>query len=421
MLREVERQYAIIVFDQSTQIKEAYGENSLIATYFPDLFKKGYYLKDINWQQVFMRTPSFGGNKLELLPATNGQHFMLLFEYLQENNLWIMVMMGIDGLNTLQTKIYEEHKTIEDDELLYGSNKMQRIIDIIYQVAGVNSTILLLGESGVGKSKLAHMIHQVSNRSDKPFMAINCGTIPESLIESELFGYEDGAFTGSKRGGKKGLFEEADTGTVFLDEIAELPMNVQVKLLDVIQENKIRKVGSTKSQTVDLRIIAATNKDIKAMVDQKLFREDLYYRLNVVPLAIPPLRERKEEIPSLVNHFVKKCNQKYGLKVSLSAEMISRLQNYQWPGNIRELENVVERIVVTNSDEWLPGESHSVPSERSIEVKELIPLKEAKQLLERDLISRAYKKYKTTYKAAEALGVDQSTVAKKIKMYNIHK
>ncbi|GIN96709.1 hypothetical protein J6TS1_25790 [Siminovitchia terrae] len=417
---DIEGKAAIVIFDQYTQIKEAKGQGNLIRTYFPELFKIDAHLKEIDWERVFVKPPSFGGDKVELLQTIDGHHFLVFLDYLKRLDLWIMLIIDMDQVNMLKFEPFQRSK-IEDGDFLYESTKMKRIIDIIYQVAGVNSTILLLGESGVGKTRLAHMIHHASNRAEKPFISINCGTIPETLIESELFGYEEGAFTGSRRGGRKGLFEEADTGTIFLDEIAELPLHVQVKLLDVLQENKIRKVGSTKSKQVDIRVIAATNKDIKAMVDQKLFREDLYYRLNVVPLTIPPLRERMEEVPYLVDHFVTKSNQKYGLNMRLDKEVEEKLMKYHWPGNIRELENVVERIVVTNSYDYIPGKSGGHPSNSVIETKGIIPLKEAKQLVEKDLISRAYKKYRTTYKAAEVLGVDQSTVAKKIKQYNIQK
>lgn len=419
-LSGLERQYVLLLFDQSTRILEAYGENSFLGGYFPELFTGQVYLKDIDWHKNFHRSPSFGGSKVEMLQTINGRNILLLYEHLKEADLWVMIMVSIDDVQTMQSTPIESSQESKQN-FLFVSEKMKRIIDIIHQVANVNTTILLLGESGVGKTMLAKMIHEASNRADHPFVSINCGAIPETLIESELFGYEDGAFTGGKRGGKLGLFEEADKGTIFLDEIAELPHNVQVKLLEVLQENKIRKIGSTKSRKINLRIIAATNKDLKEMVDQKLFREDLYYRLNVVPLSIPPLRERKEEIPYLVDHFAKRFNKKYGMHTNIDQETKEKLIHCEWRGNIRELENMVERIIVTKSPEWT-GHDHSKASSGSvIEIKELIPLKEAKRILEKDMISRAYKKYKTTYKTAEVLGVDQSTVSKKIKMYNLHK
>jgi transcriptional regulator with PAS, ATPase and Fis domain len=303
---------------------------------------------------------------------------------------------------------------------LIRSGKMKKVMDIIHKIASVDSTVLLLGESGVGKSMLARVIHQVSSRREQPFLSINCGTLPDSLIESELFGYEPGSFTGGKSGGKKGLLEAADGGTVFLDEIAELPFHVQSKLLEVLQENTFRRIGSVEKQKTNIRIIAATNKDLKQMVSEKRFREDLYYRLHVVPLAIPPLRERREDILPLAEHFVQVFNQKYNRRFILSADSRERFLNYHWPGNVRELENTIERMVVTFSEEsgdiWgeVSGTLELLPAGSG---GELPPLKEAKKQLEKELILRAYQRYENTYKAAEALQVDQSTIVKKLKQY----
>ncbi|MFD1706404.1 sigma-54 interaction domain-containing protein [Siminovitchia sediminis] len=293
------------------------------------------------------------------------------------------------------------------------SESMKKIIDIIHRISEVDSTVLLLGETGVGKTRLARYIHEVSSRSKQPFITVNCGAIPDSLIESELFGYEPGAFTGGRSKGKKGLIESADGGILFLDEIAELPFSVQSKLLEVLQEHTFRKVGGTKSIKVDIRIIAATNKDLQQMVLDKTFREDLYYRLHVVPLTIPPLRERREEIIPLAEHFVQKFNKQYGRQFSLSSQAKARLLEDPWRGNIRELENTIERMVVTQSEELGQSEDHP-PFEAA---EQLPPLKEAKRKLEKDLILRAYERYGTTYKAAEVLQVDQSTIAKKVKQY----
>lgn len=410
--------YVMIIFDNLTKVKETYGNISLLSNCCPRINKNDCSLKDINWEEMFIKAPSLVKNKMEALTTKEGDKFLLIFECFGQRDEWIMIMIGGDKSNLFQTT--NNQKEVKSENFLYKSKNMKRIIDIIYQVASVNSTILLLGETGVGKTRLSHLIHQASTRADKPFISVNCSTIPNTLVESELFGYEDGAFTGGKKGGKSGLLEEADTGTIFLDEIAELPLNIQVKLLDVIQENVIRKIGSTKSKIIDLRIIAATNKNLKEMVNQGLFREDLYYRLNVVPLVIPPLRERKEEISQLILYFEQKFNNKYGLNVSLPNHLIQSLKNYHWPGNIRELENVIERIIVTDSHEWNPSSSDDMVNQK-VQLKEIIPLKKAKRLLEIELITRAYKKYKTTYKTAEILEVDQSTIAKKIKTYKIKK
>ncbi|OCA88769.1 hypothetical protein A8F95_04805 [Bacillus wudalianchiensis] len=305
------------------------------------------------------------------------------------------------------------------EPLIAKSEKMKKIIDIIQRIANVNSTVLLLGESGVGKTMLAKYVHQQSTRQEKPFISVNCSTLPENLVESELFGYEPGSFTGGRKEGKKGLIESAEGGTLFLDEIAELPFAAQSKLLEVIQENKYRKVGSIYEKTANVRIIAATNKNLKELVKQKEFREDLYYRLYVVPLIIPPLRERREEIPYLAEYFVQTFNQKYHRQYNLSPKLLAKFQAYSWPGNIRELENTIEQMVVTQSDQIDVGSLAADPSNNSsfLTKEKILPLKQAKQQFEKELILYVYHLYKSTYKAAEVLQVDQSTIAKKIKKY----
>jgi DNA-binding NtrC family response regulator len=228
------------------------------------------------------------------------------------------------------------------ENIIGRSAAMQDIFATITRVAPTRATMLLAGESGVGKDMIARAIHHHSPRRDRPFVKINCTAIPENLMESELFGYEKGAFTGANTS-KPGKFEQADTGTVFLDEIGDVPASIQVKLLRVLQEREFERLGSNKTQHTDVRVIAATNVDLRAALEQGTFREDLYYRLNVVPLNIPPLRERKEDIPYLVEHFAKK----FGGEISEGA--LERLMSYHWPGNVRELENVVERSVLLAS------------------------------------------------------------------------
>jgi len=225
------------------------------------------------------------------------------------------------------------------ENIIGKSAPMQEIFATITRVAPTRATVLLAGESGVGKDMIARAIHQHSPRKDRPFVKINCTAIPENLMESELFGYEKGAFTGANTS-KPGKFEQADTGSVFLDEIGDVPGTIQVKLLRVLQEREFERLGSNKTQHTDVRVIAATNVDLRAALEQGTFREDLYYRLNVVPMNIPPLRERKEDIPYLVEHFAKK----FGGEISEGA--LERLMSYHWPGNVRELENVVERSVL---------------------------------------------------------------------------
>ena len=231
---------------------------------------------------------------------------------------------------------------------LCNSGKMQPIRDLVAKVAATNTTVLLRGESGVGKEVVARAIHKASPRAGKQFLKVNCAALPGELLESELFGHEKGAFTGAYRQ-KPGKFEAADQGTLLLDEIGEMPLRLQAKLLHVLQYGEFSRVGGEKIIGTDVRLIAATNRDLEASMRSHQFREDLYYRLNVIEIRIPPLRERREEIPVLVDHFLRKFNAQYGRAVDVPAETLRAFVDYQWPGNIRELENVVKRIVVLGS------------------------------------------------------------------------
>jgi DNA-binding NtrC family response regulator len=237
----------------------------------------------------------------------------------------------------------------EFDNIVGRSDAMREIFATVERVAPTRATVLMCGESGVGKDLIARAIHHHSPRDGRPFVKINCTALPENLMESELFGYEKGAFTGANTT-KPGKFEQADTGTVFLDEIGDVPASVQVKLLRILQEREFERLGSNKTRHIDVRVLAATNVDLRAALEQGTFREDLYYRLNVLPINIPPLRERKEDIPFLAEHFVKKLKKDLGTPVeSISEAAIQRLLEYHWPGNVRELENVIERSMVLAS------------------------------------------------------------------------
>ncbi|HUB81273.1 MAG TPA: sigma-54 dependent transcriptional regulator [Bryobacteraceae bacterium] len=234
----------------------------------------------------------------------------------------------------------------EFDNIIGRSSAMQEIFDTVERVAPTRATVLLAGESGVGKDLVARAIHYHSPRRDKPLVKINCTAIPENLMESELFGYEKGAFTGANTS-KPGKFEQADTGTVFLDEIGDVPGPIQVKLLRILQEREFERLGSNATRHIDVRVVAATNQDLRAALEQGTFREDLYYRLNVVPINIPALRDRKQDIPFLANHFIQKLAPETGCRVeTITDAAMEKLVNYHWPGNVRELENVIERSLV---------------------------------------------------------------------------
>jgi two-component system, NtrC family, response regulator AtoC len=265
------------------------------------------------------------------------------------DNLMTVVHKAIEvrALRDENRQLREElGRRYEFDNIVGRSGAMQEIFAAITRVAPTRATVLLAGESGVGKDLIARAIHFHSPRRDKPLVKINCTALPENLMESELFGYEKGAFTGAVSS-KPGKFEQADTGTVFLDEIGDVPASIQVKLLRVLQEREFERLGSNVTRHIDVRVIAATNQDLRAALEQGTFREDLYYRLNVVPLNIPPLRERKEDIPFLAGHFVQKLAPDTGGRVaSITDAAIDKLMAYHWPGNVRELENVIERSLV---------------------------------------------------------------------------
>ncbi|MCA1203694.1 sigma-54 interaction domain-containing protein [Priestia flexa] len=305
-------------------------------------------------------------------------------------------------------------------KFISSSKKMEKTLELARRVANVDSTVLILGESGVGKEMIANLIHQSSGRRDNPFIKVNCGAIPENLLESELFGYEGGAFTGAKKEGKMGLFEVSNKGTLFLDEIAEMPLALQVKLLRVLQEKEVMRIGSAKSVPINVRIIAATNRNLHEEVKNGKFREDLYYRLNVIPLSILPLRERREDILPLANYFIKQFNQKYMTQKVLSAETAEAFQLYSWPGNVRELQNMIERLIVMSDGDdiqhlHLPEEITNLSTNRDkVQVLDILPLKECMELAEQQLLKLAKQKYISTVKIADVLKVNQSTISRKL-------
>jgi len=305
------------------------------------------------------------------------------------------------------------------DDVVAYSVPMKRCLELAERVADVDSTVLLLGESGVGKDVLARVIHRLSHRSEGPFIKVNCGAIPEQLLESELFGYEPGAFTGARRDGKAGLFEVADGGTLFLDEVAEIPMPLQVKLLNAIQERQVRRIGGHKATHLDVRLIAATNQDLPRRVEEGFFRQDLFYRLNVVPIEIPPLRERPADIPPLIFHFLDKLKRNYGIPKTFSSRAMDALLAYKWPGNVREVENLLERLVVTTDGDVV--DLDDIPShirgdsapQGAVTVGDVVPLEEAVRETERQLLLLALKMHGTSTAAARALGIHHSTVIRK--------
>lgn len=282
---------------------------------------------------------------------------------------FIQKPFDVEELKLIVKKTLEKQELIKENQafkkaqrekgnvknIVGNSDKMQAIFQMIETVSEVQSTVLVTGESGTGKELVARAIHDLSPRAEKPFISINCGAFTETLLESELFGYVKGAFTGANSN-RKGLFEAANAGTIFLDEIGEMSTSMQVKLLRVLQEKKVRPVGAHEESTIDARVIAATNRDLKAMTEDGTFREDLFYRISVIPINLPPLRERSEDIPELTNHFVKKFCQQTGRDVSVSNKAMQMLEKYAWHGNVRELEHTIERAVALERESEIQPE-----------------------------------------------------------------
>ncbi|PYZ92990.1 Fis family transcriptional regulator [Salipaludibacillus keqinensis] len=313
--------------------------------------------------------------------------------------------------------------TKQDPEVVIKSEKMIEIFNIADRLANVETTVLITGETGVGKDVLARHIYRVSDRSDKgELIKINCGAIPKDLLESELFGYEAGAFSGASSSGKPGVFELANNGIIFLDEVGDMPHELQVKLLRVLQEKEIQRVGGTKLKYVDVRVIAATNKDLKKMVNEGLFREDLYYRLHVVPVHVPSLRDRKEDILPLVESIREKYNKKYELSKKIDRTLKEFFYHYDWPGNVRELANLVERMMLTTPANELTF--HDLPEEYKQDncymfEETILPLKESVEKAEKQTLLLAAKKWSTTYEVAKHLKTSQATIVRKLQKYNI--
>jgi len=313
----------------------------------------------------------------------------------------------------------DQKQYAKNRQLIYASEQIEQVMKYIHKIANTSSTVLLTGESGVGKEVFARTIYELGPRCNKPFVKVNCGAIPETLLESELFGYEKGAFTGANASGKPGYFRMAHKGVLFLDEVGEMPLNLQVKLLRVLQEREIIPVGGSEVVEVDVQIIAATNKNLEKMVEEGTFREDLYYRLNVIPVMIPPLRDRPEDIPLISLHFLQMFNEKYDRTTQLSQDALDLLESYPWPGNVRELQNIMERLVVT-ADEDLIEAHHITPLLKKGKkqylkqrMNRIMPLKEATRAMEEQLIKLAMDEFKTTSLAAKMLGVSQSTISRK--------
>ena len=370
-------------------------------------------------------------NKLDLLVTGTPLHKDGTISYV------VITERDVTELKKLENKLNTLKEITEKDlyhqagmpniesELIFESPVMIDLINMVARISSSEATVLIQGESGTGKSMIAKFIYQNSLRKNKPFVELNCGAIPENLLESELFGYEKGAFTGANNKGKIGLFEIANGGTIFLDEISTIPLHLQVKILRVLQEKEIMRVGGTKYIPVDIRIISATNSDLEQLVQEGLFRKDLFYRLNVCQFTMPPLRDRKEDISSLCDFFIDKFNAKYHCSKILSSSARKLLHCYNWPGNIRELENIMERIIIITNADVISGENiaslfpvsnlesanHSNPS--------VIDLKDEMDNFEKNIILSKLRYCKTVTDLAHSLSIDKSTATRKLQKYRI--
>ncbi|CCQ97223.1 conserved hypothetical protein [[Clostridium] ultunense Esp] len=325
----------------------------------------------------------------------------------------------------------KDFSQFETGNIVTINKNMLNLLNLCIRVAKTNAPIIVYGESGVGKEMVAELIHQNSNRTNQPFVKLNCSAIPENLLESEFFGYEPGAFTGALKTGKQGIIELANKGTLLLDEIGEMPVNLQPKLLRFLQNGKYTKVGGYEELFSDVRVISATNKSLEHRIDAGLFREDLYFRLNVIPINIPPLRKRKEDIPILALYFLDYYNQYYNMDKKVSVKVMENLIDYEWPGNVRELKNVIERLALISLDKTITEEDLTYSSfatkkyntiekknyEQSYEFDEKLSLKEIVANYEIKVILNSVKRYGSIRKAARVLQVSPSTLSRKISTY----
>ncbi|MDW7675068.1 MAG: sigma 54-interacting transcriptional regulator [Bacillota bacterium] len=430
----------------TTRINKSYEritgvkQEEVIGKHLQELVDQGLYSESVTLQILKEKKLS----PVTIMHLVKGEKPLLITgtPVVNEQNDIISVVTtvrDISELNHLQeeleksknlTKLYQielEQLKIQQGSnsgIVYQSNSMEQVLTLAKKVAQVDATVLLLGETGVGKELVAKEIHNRSPRCQGPFITVNCGAIPETLLESELFGYEKGAFTGAGQSGKPGMFELANHGTILLDEIGDLPLTLQVKLLRVLQEKTVSRIGSTQSINLNIRIIAATHNDLLQKVTEGTFREDLYYRLNVLPIYIPPLRERTDDITILASSFLQTFNSLYTKNVSLTYDAYSSLLQYDWPGNVRELRNTLERIVVVSSSNIVTSIDITALMTKKGDpniagINQTENLTEALKSLEKLLIQQALAKYGSTYKASKALGVSQPTIVRKAKRYNI--
>ncbi|MGO0060653.1 sigma-54 interaction domain-containing protein [Brevibacillus fluminis] len=406
-----------------------YRREQMVGRHVAELAREGFFDQSVSLlvleqKKSVTMVQKIGGQKKDVLVTGNP-----VFAADGSIQLVVISVRDITYLNELKREL-KKAKTIfqmqnhryaveidgAEQQIVFQSQKMMRIYEKVQQVAPYPTGILLTGPSGAGKEVIANLVHHYSKREQQPFIKVNCGAIPEALLESELFGYEKGAFTGANREGKIGLLELADGGTVMLDEVGEMPMAIQVKLLRVIQEKQIMRIGGIKPRSLDIRIISATNQNLRELVRAGKFREDLYYRLNVVEIQIPPLEERQDDVPLLVHHFFSFFCKQYKVDKQLSDQARELLNSYHWPGNVRELRNTMENLVVSIPSSLI--EPYDLPPhifDQEREEFRSFSLKERVEQFEHRIIQEAIGRHASIRQAALQLGVDHSTLLKKMK------
>ncbi|WP_419955264.1 sigma-54 interaction domain-containing protein [Neobacillus niacini] len=406
--------------------KKHYGLNKeeVIGKTSMEFADKGYWYPSI-FPDVLERKEPITIKQTTILGAELLTSVVPILNDQKEVELIVTTARELQSYKMLKVKENDSKNSKEAEDpfgssIITNNEKVKNVLKFAKKVAAANSTILILGESGTGKSMLAQYIHENGNRRNGPFLTINCAAIPAELMESELFGYTPGSFTNANRSGKKGILECADGGTVFLDEIGDMPLPLQAKILQVIQEKKFIPIGGNKEKSVDIRIIAATNKDLNKMVTNKMFREDLYYRLNVVDIKMPPLRERQEDIVPLIYNFLYKFNRILEMNKLISKDCLDWLTHYSWPGNIRQLENLIEKLVIVSNDvigiDDLP---EGIYNQGLAQIENTAPatLNEAVELAKKEMVRKSYKVNKSSRRVAKDLQISQTYAARLIREY----
>lgn len=413
------------------------GAEEMIGLSMTEVIKKGYVSESATLKALQTRKPATtmpqlkSGNKVIITSTPvfdENNNIVRIVANVRDITELLAIKGQMEQVKELSERYYSEiihlrSQSLKIDGFITESSKMQDIVSTALKVAATDTIVLITGESGSGKEVLARIIHANSEFKDGPFVKITCSAIPETLLESELFGYEKGAFTSAQKTGKIGLFEVASEGTLFLDEIGELPLLMQTKLLGVLQDMKFTRLGGTKEIKLNARIVVATNRELEEMVGNHQFRKDLFYRINVVGFKVPPLSERKDDILPLVNYFLRKFNEKYKTSTTISPQVMNAFLNYEWPGNVRELENLMKRLIILAPNEQVTMDMMSDvfwgrPNMTNTTTTS-VGLKDVLENVERRLIQSCLKKGYSSYKIARELSINQSTVIRKMKRLGI--